>query len=233
LHHVLSGAGHEVPQVYGTYSSLDAIPPFEQLPRNFVLKPTHGWSAAGVFLMRDGVDWFTKRRLSRDELIHAARAFAGPGQQAIAGPWIAEELLVDVDDPARPAPDYKFYCFGPKMVALQVTRRNSLRDTENPNWFFDQDWRHLPFRLKWNLYPERAPLAKPPFFDDMLAMVSDVGRRLDIFIRIDMYATDRGPVFGEFTGYPGSGMNFTPRVNAWLGSHWTTRDGGPAMQKAN
>ena len=60
----------------------------------------------------------------------------------------------------------------------------------------------------------------------MLKIVSDVAGRLNIFVRVDMFATDRGPVFGEFTAYPLAGKGFTPRGDAWLGSHWTTLDGG-------
>lgn len=60
----------------------------------------------------------------------------------------------------------------------------------------------------------------------MLRIVSDVGQRLNIFLRIDMYATTRGPVFGEFTAYPHNGLAYTPRGDAWLGSLWTTPDGG-------
>jgi TupA-like ATPgrasp len=218
--------GHAVPETYGVYPSLDEIPRFEDLPENVVLKPTHGWSAAGVFLLQDGVDWIRKRRFSRDDLIHAARIQDGPARKAIAGTWVAEELLFDFHDPSRPALDYKFFCFGPKVVAIQIIDRSSLTTIENPCWNRDPDWRPLPFRLKWDLYPQRSMLPEPPFLDEMLKIVSEVAGRLNIFIRIDMYATDRGPVFGEFTAYPSNGLNFTPQGDAWLGSHWTTIDGG-------
>ncbi|CAN1526354.1 TupA-like ATPgrasp protein [Paracoccaceae bacterium] len=218
--------GYAVPEVYGTYPSLDEIPRFEDLPRNFVLKPTMGWSSAGVFLMRDGVDWFSKRRLARDDLIRAAKSFTGSGRQGITGPWIAEELLVSFDGQGRPAPDYKLYCFGPKVVIVQICNRVSLRMRENQNWIRSPEWRPLPFRLQWALYPDPSLPPKPPFLDELLRIASDVGGKLNIFVRIDMYATDRGPVFGEFTDFPNAGKSFTPRANAWLGSHWKTKDGG-------
>jgi hypothetical protein len=66
----------------------------------------------------------------------------------------------------------------------------------------------------------------------MLRIVTDVGGRLNIFVRIDMFATSRGPVFGEFTAYPHAGLDYTPRGDAWLGSFWTTRDGGAQVPSA-
>lgn len=218
--------GYAVPEIYGVYPSLDEIPQFEDLPKNFVLKPTHGWSAVGVFLIRDGVDWLSGRRLTREELIHTARSLSRPGKYGIDGQWIAEELLINFDNPDRPAYDYKFFCFGPKVVAIHVRSRRNLRTSDDQHWVLDPHWKPLHDQLKWAWNPSCEVLPRPPFLDDMLKIASDVGGRLNIFIRIDMYATDRGPVFGEFTGYPSSAMGYTPRGDAWLGSHWKTRDGG-------
>jgi TupA-like ATPgrasp len=222
----MQSLGYSVPKVYGIYPSLDQIPKFEDLPRNVVLKPTDGWSGAGVFLLRDGVDVFSKQRLSRDALIQVAKSYSGAGRSGINGPWIAEELLDNFDRRRGKAYDHKFYCFGPKVVAIHIINRKSRRLHENEHWARDPDWRPLPIRLRWGWYPEPLPLPRPPFLNEMLKMASDAGGRLNAFLRIDMYATSRGPVFGEFTGYPNGGNGYTPRANAWLGSHWKTLDGG-------
>jgi hypothetical protein len=218
--------GHAVPEVYGTYPSLNDIPRFEDLPRAFVLKPTRGWAGAGVFLMRDGFDLKRKRHLTRAELIQTAQSYTGFGVQGIAGPWVAEELLFNFDDPDKAALDYKFFCFGPKVAAIQINQRSGLKDPEYLVWLRDCDWQPLSCQLRWQQQPERSALTKPPFLNEMLKMASDAGGRLNIFLRIDLFASHRGPVFCEFTAYPHSGIGYTPRADAWLGSLWKTRDGG-------
>ena len=218
--------GHAVPDVYGKYPSLNDIPQFEDLPRAFVLKPTQGWAGAGVFLMRDGFDLIRKRRFTRAELIQTAQSYTRFGSQGIAGPWVAEELLFNFDDPDKTALDYKFFCFGPKVAAIQINQRSGVKDPEYLVWLRDGDWQPLACQLRWKQQPERSTRIRPPFLEEMLNIASDVGGRLNIFLRIDLLASHRGPVFGEFTAFPHNGVGYTPRADAWLGSLWKTQDGG-------
>ena len=44
-------------------------------------------------------------------------------------------------------------------------------------------------------------------------------------LRIDMYATPEGPVFGEFTAWPRGGSFFTPEANEYLGRMWRGEEG--------
>ncbi len=39
-------------------------------------------------------------------------------------------------------------------------------------------------------------------------------------MRIDMYATTYGPVFGEFTRQPHGGSGYTTWADGWLGGLW-------------
>lgn len=222
----MQSLGHAVPEVYGHYPSLDDIPELDALPRAFVLKPTTGWSRAGVFLMRDGVDLLRKRSFTRDEIIRTARSFNGSGMAGIKGSWVAEELLFNFDTPDQAARDYKFFCFGPKVAMIQINQRTGREEPFYRHWVRDADWKPVGFRIRWDYILDRSPLPRPPCLDEMLRIVSDVGGRLNIFVRIDMYATSRGPVFGEFTAYPHSGEDYTPKADAWLGSFWKTPDGG-------
>lgn len=223
----MASLGYPVPRVHGVYPSIHQIPPFDRLPRDFVLKPVHAHSAAGVFLMQDGHSLLDRRTLTRDEIVRIAGRPRGDRGVATSGPYQVEELLTNFDSAPGAPLDYKFYCFGPDIVAVQVIRRLSkTMPSQNLHWFVAPDWTRLPRRLRWPLYPERSTPPKPPFLDEMLKIVSDVGARLDIFLRIDMYATPRGPVFGEFTAYPHRGLDYTPWGDAWLGSHWRSRDGG-------
>ncbi|HMS95195.1 MAG TPA: ATP-grasp fold amidoligase family protein [Tabrizicola sp.] len=218
--------GHPVPETYGIYPTLEDLPAFDKLPGAFVVKPALGWSSAGVYLIRDGVDIEGGRRLTREALIRETKSFRGPGWRGIGGPWIVEELLFDFDNRDRPASDYKIYCFGPKVVLVRVNRHSGLRKPKYLYWYQQPDWTRFPYQVNWEKYPERSVPDRPPFLDEMLAIASDAGRRLNIFVRVDMFASHRGPVFCEFTAHPSNGSFYTPRADAWLGSHWTTLEGG-------
>lgn len=222
----MQSLGHPVPEVYGVYPSLDALPRFEDLPPSFVLKPVGGWYDIGLHLVQDGLDWPSMRHLTREDVIRQARSRTGPARAKLEGSWIAEELLLSDDGSGKRASDCKFFCFGPKVVLISLGRRDSQDEWRNRYWYRDADWRPIPFRVRWDRLSSRVACPRPDWLDDMLRIVTDVGRRLNIFLRIDMYPTERGPVFGEFTAYPHMGTGFTPRCDAWLGSHWTTPDGG-------
>ena len=215
----MKSLGHPVPEIYGRFPTLHHLPDLRDLPTNVVLKPELGHSSYGVFLMKDGVNQFDGRRLSRSDIIAAAGSHADT-------PYMAEELLQDFDGRPGTPRDFKFFCFGPEIVAVHVFERNSVVEGwRNRHWYRTADWKPLKIRLRWDFWPERSHIEKPPFWDDMVRIVADVGGRLNLFMRIDMYATTRGPVFGEFTPFPCMGRNFTPRANAWLGKRWIGDEG--------
>ena len=218
--------GHPVPEVYGIYPSLNDMPRLEDLPKCFALKPVYGWGGVGVFLMRDGFDLVRKRHFTREELVQEGLSHTGYAAKAIARDWVAEELLFNFYNPDMAALDYKFFCFGPKVAAIAVNQATGLKYPKYRVWLRDADWKPLPFQLHWERHPEPSALTKPPFFDEMLNMATDAAGRLNIFVRVDLFASHRGPVFCEFTAYPNNGLGFTPRADAWLGSLWTTQDGG-------
>ena len=40
------------------------------------------------------------------------------------------------------------------------------------------------------------------------------------YVRVDLYATDRGCVFSEFSSRPYGGMTFTPYAERYFGALW-------------
>ena len=59
----------------------------------------------------------------------------------------------------------------------------------------------------------------------MLRQVKMLGKKLGCFMRIDMYATDKGPVFGEFTPTPEGGHGFTEWADRYLATYWKGAEG--------
>lgn len=45
--------------------------------------------------------------------------------------------------------------------------------------------------------------------DELISTAKLLGKSVGVFMRIDLYATTRGAVFGEFTPQPNGGKGFT------------------------
>ena len=208
--------GFSIPQVLCRLPHAEALRDVT-LPGSFVMKPERGHSSRGVFVMRDGINQFSGERMERDTLAKRAA-------EASTGAYLVEELLTNFDgNPGIPY-DYKFFCFGPKVVAIQVIDRNGGQNGKmTRSWSLGPDWRPLPFHLHLSGRSDCGPAPIPPFAGEMVAMASTIGAKIGVFMRIDLFATTRGPVFGEFE--PFSHRNFTSQANVWLGSFWKGREG--------
>jgi hypothetical protein len=211
--------GYSVPQVYATYDHISKLPSLSCLPTNFVLKPLYGHSSNHVFLMKDGINLFDGKNYSALKIISDVA-----GRED--GPFLIEELLENHDGAPGIPLDYKFYCFGAEMVFVHIIQRNSTSDRSlNRHWFLTEDWSPLHMKIKrLELADSKIP-EKPPFFSEMLQMAQALGGGLNAFMRVDLYATTRGPVFGEFTPFPNKGRGYTPEADAWLGSLWHGAEG--------
>ena len=102
--------------------------------------------------------------------------------------------------------DYKVMCFnGVAKVIFTCTERfgDGLKVT-----FFDLDWNRLPFERH---YPVSKKTIKKP---KNLKKMIDLSERLSSglpFVRIDWYEINGKLFFGEYTFYPGAGLEeFTP-----------------------
>ena len=59
----------------------------------------------------------------------------------------------------------------------------------------------------------------------MIESVRTIGAALGMYMRIDMFATSRGAVFGEFTPTPHGGNGYTEYADKYLGSFWKGEEG--------
>ena len=74
--------------------------------------------------------------------------------------------------------------------------------------------------------PETELCPKPTCWKDLVSTAKGLGKKLDMFMRIDLYGTTRGAVFGEFTPQPHGGRGYTIEADEWLGSLWRGVEGG-------
>ncbi len=210
--------GIATPEKLGELPTIDALPELAELPPRFVLKPVRGSSNHGVFLFENGLNVFDGKLYTRQQVIDAVKAapLLAPGV-----PFLMEEFLQNWDGKPGAPNDFKFYNFGAATAFIHVIERNSGRKASlNRHWFLKPDWTPLGLTIQPTQIHSADPPPIPPCAADMLALSQRLSAGIGMFIRIDLYATTRGPVFGEFTLNPHGGKGYTPEADRWLGTLW-------------
>lgn len=209
-----------------------------ELPKAYVVKPTHGSGAAIVVsgsappdarLPTESGSWAYRHvrpeSAPRDEIVRLSRGWIeqlygrGPNHEwaygHVARRVIVEEMLIGADG-AIPA-DYKFFVFHGRCAFVQVDAGRFGHRTQD---FFDPDWQHLTLSggPPW-ADPQRS---RPKRLAEMLDVAQRLGADTD-FVRVDLYDVAGRIVFGELTSYPAGGDSpFYPEsFNEEFGRTWT------------
>jgi hypothetical protein len=185
----------------------------------FVIKPDLSRSAIGFRrIERRGdayVDLATGTGLTlaglerslRRELAHLGRPDA----------WLVEEVLTPVGGTSAALEDYKFYCFGGTVEMILHKWPAPGGVGTQRNWY-DREWNPLLVSIRG---PGEGPVRAPLAGARLVAAAESAARSLCYpFIRVDLYDTDRGVVFGEFTPGPGLIETFTDAWSERLRIRW-------------
>ena len=236
--HVAAAVGEQyLPVAYAIVDDPGALQDMA-LPREFVVKPTHGSGAAIVVseaasedarLPSEPGSWMYRNVrpefAERDEIVRIARGWVtqlygqGPNREWAYGHVprrvIVEELLAGAGGGIPD--DYKFFVFHGRCAFVQVDTGRFGRRTQD---FFQPDWRHVPLSggPPWAV-PEPP---KPSRLAEMIEVAEKLGIGTD-FVRVDLYDVDGRIVFGELTSYPAGGDSpFYPEsFNEVFGRPWT------------
>ena len=197
------GAEYVIPTI-GVYDSFDDID-FDKLPNQFAIKCTH--DSGGIVICKD------KAKFDIDAARKTINKYLKRRYYYIHREWpyknvkprvLVEKYMKDNDNDELV--DYKVMCFnGVAMLIFTCTERvgDGLKVT-----FFDLDWNRLPFERH---YPVSKKTIKKP---KNLKKMIDLSERLSSglpFVRIDWYEINGKLFFGEYTFYPGAGLEeFTP-----------------------
>lgn len=215
-HAAASGAPVRVPATLWSGTDVRSLAD-EELPARWVLKPTH----------RSGLVHFGDRGTDYDELAVKTRDWLTGVEGGLLAEWAYAQarplLFVEeaLGEPGSPPPDYKFFVFHgtPRVIQLDVDRFGGHRRS-----LVTPEWELLDVRL--NSYPSAGLPPRPQLLPEMLDAARALGADFD-FIRIDLYAVDGEVVFGEYTPYPGSGLErFDPDAfDLELGGRWSLPQG--------
>ncbi|PZT97193.1 MAG: hypothetical protein DI630_22065 [Gordonia sp. (in: high G+C Gram-positive bacteria)] len=219
------GTGY-LPAVYATVDDPEQLLT-EALPRQFVVKPSHGSGA--VVVVSEAADQGARlpgveacwsyihvrpEHADRAQLMAIARYWQeqlygqGPNREWAYGHVprrvFVEELLTNghgvVPD------DYKFFVFHGRCEFIQVDTGRFGRRTQN---FYRRPWTPLPLSGG----PPRAehPQPAPACLDEMIIVSEKLAAATD-FVRVDLYVVGGRVVFGEMTNYPAGGESpFQPQ----------------------
>lgn len=185
--------------------------PFDTLPAEYVIKPTHG--AGQVIIVKGQVD--------REDIIRRVLGWLGSnyywhGREAqyyrIPPRIVIEEYLAN--DDGTPPFDYKFSCFN--GMPEQVMVRNETHDICP---IFDTAWNLLDLEDEEGAVRPWVP--KPANLDEMTALAAKLSVGFG-FVRVDLYNVKGRVYFGEFTFTPAGGIvKYNPECwDLKLGEKW-------------
>lgn len=199
------GSEHIIPTIK-VWDNADIIN-WEILPKQFVLKTTHGGGNYGVVICKN-LDALNKAdavaRLKRAYKHDIYRVLREWPYKNIKKRIIAEQLMVQNDGTGLV--DYKFFCFNgqPRYLYLSQYQRDGVSE-KNVSCFLSLDWELLPYRWKDEPIQTEFP-PKPRNLGEMISIAQKLSEQLPL-VRVDLYNINDKVYFSELTFYPSSGLN--------------------------
>jgi len=209
--------GEILPEVYHVTRTPETIP-IEDLPGEYVVKPTHLADGANIIITRnDDPD----RKYIVEKCHEWLNDEINPLLEEYWAKEITPRIIIEeyISEEGRTAPsDYKFFCFHGEVEFIHVTSNRMDMEQTTRN-FYDKSWGPIDIELK---FPQGPNIAKPNNLNDMIEIAETLSSEFD-HVRVDLYSPDEDSIFfGEMTVAEGSGKNpFVPREYDFkLGSYW-------------
>uniref|UniRef100_A0A6S8BZ69 Uncharacterized protein n=1 Tax=Aureoumbra lagunensis TaxID=44058 RepID=A0A6S8BZ69_9STRA len=196
------------PRVIGCVQNItEGVNPFPDTRQAYVLKPVDGFASRGVSLVLQG--------RAPDYSMYANKTW-------IRG-FFAEEVVRHYSRTTRLS-EYKFFMFGGICGGILIISGNrtirQCRAWINENFervdrfgctrmnvcgFQSIGKKKVKYLTKDRFPPcddEFVSRLRPPFWDEMVNQARRLSSALGVFMRIDLFASTKGPVLGEFTPFP-------------------------------
>ncbi|MCK7678499.1 hypothetical protein M0E84_10735 [Corynebacterium sp. CCM 9186] len=207
--------GCSVPDLYGSWEDPENID-FGRLPKEFILKPTFLSSSIGVQALEKQASGEVfldhlrnSKEFTKEEVVDFQKGMALKKKSTRKPPrWIAEERVVDATGRAVPD-DWKFFAFQGEIGLIErIVRRGPGK--RNKIAFFDSDFRPIVDEDDKLIgsnpkYTEKFSCLAPDNAEQLLKLARRISVAIPTpFVRVDLYNSVRGPIFGEATLVPGS-----------------------------
>lgn len=192
------GEQYITPVIAGPWKGIEEID-INELPNKFVLKASH--DSGGVVICEDKqtFDWKKAKKKLKKALKYNYYYVGREWPYKNIVPCIFAEQYLECRD-AGGLVDYKFMCFdGVPKLMFTVTERTSSIKVD----FFDMDFNHLPIVRH---YPNSVDKIKKPEHFELMKELSRKLAKDFPHVRIDFYEVDGRIFFGEWTFYPGNGL---------------------------
>ncbi len=193
--------------------------PFEQLPKKYVIKATHG--SGWTCIVRDGT------AINQQEIIDLCETWLSTSYYALGREWLYEGIIprivveefLDCGTGTVPT-DYKFYVFAGKAKFIQVNVGRYIAHKIN---FYDTRWNRIDCRLG-RYENSDAKIARPETLDTMIDYAQRLAGKID-FVRVDLYEVRGKVYFGELTNTPSNGLEpfDPPSWDRTFGDFWKMR----------
>ena len=187
----------------------------QRLPRRFVIKMNHG-TGMNIFVTNKSAINVSviASQLHRWRTMNFYHRWLEWAYRDIRPTIFIEEMLTE--ESGAPAVNWKFFTFDGRAEFVRIDLKRAGQPVIAS---YDRRLNRLNFRKG----PPDAPTDPvfPRNVDLMFSLAERLGSGLD-FVRVDMYNVNGRIVFGEFTLYPGAGLDpfYPTEFDTLFGSKW-------------
>lgn len=186
--------------VLGVWNNVGEID-IASLPKQFVLKTTHGGGNEGVVVCKDKdeLDWDAAKAKLRENMKvniydwYREWPYKNVERRIFAEKYLGDNIL-----------DYKFYCCnGEVMCILLCVGR---QEGHVKYFFLDKEWHLRPYNKDSIELADEFSEEKPENLPQMLEIAVEMSKGFP-FVRIDLFDVNGRIYFGEYTFFPASGLD--------------------------
>lgn len=221
---IAANYGVNVPKTYQVVDYIKEIN-WNKLPSMYVIKPTNLAGARNVYLIKDGIDILTGKKLDKNQLERAYKDYKNKQGEKELNKYlktvlepkiIIEELIIGSGSKSAPL-DFKCYVFKGVLKFILVIDGQDDRQAFS---FYDRNWNKIPNNTYCTVNKEvKKGFIKPKFLDKLVNNAEILAKSFQKlvkswegnFIRVDFFITDNDVYFGEFAIFPNGakGKNLT------------------------
>lgn len=200
------------PELYWFGRDVNKIP-FDELPPAYVIKASFGTSAKQVIPIIDGRNVFDNTSCPPETI---KQFFSEHMSRVSPYGYIMIEELLTTESGEGLANDYKAHVFDGRVQYIAVIDRS-----KKELGYYTREWDRVTVTKRMNnKYTAAQDLPRPKYYSDLIAYAERLGKGYGGYVRTDLYMTNKGCVFGEFTGTPGGGAGYTLYANRKFAKLW-------------